>query len=431
MGHWFRHIIGPLLLIVCCPPLVMLMWYTNVSLGGSLESLGTLILDQGFFSTLYAVWSPVFFGTKTAWKMIAVFMAFELFLMRILPGTKVEGPVTLKGNIPMYKANGVLSFASTVGMFLIGSLGFKWFSLGVIYDNFGGLLGALNLFSLLFCVCLYFKGKYWPSSSDSGGGGGALFDYFWGTELYPRIAGWDVKMFTNCRFGMMSWALILISFAAKQSELHGLSNSMLVAVAIQMLYVGRFFVWETGYLRSMDILREGAGFCLCWGCMVWVPAVYTSPALFLVNHPSRLSSSLALFIFTCGTAAIFINYLADRQRQRIRRSHGDCKVWRKKPDVIFANYRTEWGEDRQSVLLASGWWGLSRHFHYLPEVLAAFFWSIPALFDFYIPYFYLTFLIILLLDRVYRQERWCAIKYGEHWREYCKRVPFRLIPFVY
>jgi hypothetical protein len=26
-------------------------------------------------------------------------------------------------------------------------------------------------------------------------------------------------------------------------------------------------------------------------------------------------------------------------------------------------------------------WGLSRHFHYVPEILAAFFWTVPALFN--------------------------------------------------
>ena len=40
-----------------------------------------------------------------------------------------------------------------------------------------------------------------------------IFDIFWGTELYPRFGhalwdiGWDVKLFTNCRFGMMYWGL--------------------------------------------------------------------------------------------------------------------------------------------------------------------------------------------------------------------------------
>jgi len=33
-----------------------------------------------------------------------------------------------------------------------------------------------------------------------------------------------------------------------------------------------------------------AGFYIVWGCLVWVPSVYTSPALFLVNHPVDLGT---------------------------------------------------------------------------------------------------------------------------------------------
>ena len=38
------------------------------------------------------------------------------------------------------------------------------------------------------------------------------------------------------------------------------------------------------------------------------------------------------------------------------------------------------GEKKTSLLLASGWWGVARHFHYLPEISASFFWTAPALF---------------------------------------------------
>jgi 7-dehydrocholesterol reductase len=409
----------------------MLMWYTNVELDGSVVKLYHLFASQGVFSTIYKIWSPVFFGTAFAWKVVALFIAVELLLMRILPGKRVQGPVTPKGHIPVYKANGILAFLCTVGLFLFCSLQWNLFSPGVIYDHLGELLGTLNCFSLLFCLFLYLKGRYKPSTSDSGSTGNVVFDYFWGMELYPRVLGWDVKMFTNCRFGMMAWGLVLISFAAKQSQLFGLSDSMLVAVALQLTYITKFFVWETGYLRSMDIMHDRAGFCICWGCMVWVPAVYTSPTLFLVGHPNHLGVGLSALLLLAGVSCIFINYLADRQRQRIRRENGECSIWNRKPELIFANYKTEWGEERQSLLLVSGWWGISRHFHYLPEILATFLWSLPALFNYYIPYFYLTFLVILLLDRAYRQEKRCATKYGDNWNEYCKRVPFRLIPFVY
>lgn len=38
-----------------------------------------------------------------------------------------------------------------------------------------------------------------------------------GMELYPRIGrDFDIKVFTNCRFGMMSWAVLIISYCVKQ-----------------------------------------------------------------------------------------------------------------------------------------------------------------------------------------------------------------------
>lgn len=429
---WTRKIIGPLLLLTFCPPLVILMWYTNVSLDGSIVKLWNLFVDKGVFTTIFSIWKPVFFGTATAWKILAVFASVELLLMKILPGKRFEGPVTPKGNTPVYKANGVPAFACTMLLFYLATAQFKLFSATIIYDNFGGLLGALNFFSLLFCAFLYFKGRIKPSSTDSGTTGGAIFDYFWGMELYPRVLGWDVKMFTNCRFGMMSWGLILISYAAKQHQLYNtISDAMLVAVSLQLLYIAKFFWWETGYLRTMDIMHDRAGFCICWGCMVWLPSIYTSPTLYLVNHVNHLGTVLSLTLFVAGTVCIFINYLADRQRQYVRSKNGDCTIWKKKPEIIFANYKTEWGEEKQTLLLASGWWGISRHFHYLPEILAAFIWSAPALFNNYLPYFYLTFLLLLLIDRSYRQERRCALKYGKDWDKYCERVPFRLIPFIY
>ncbi len=426
-----RRILGPLLLITLFPQLVMLVWYTNVFLNGSLEQLFAIFAKDGFFPTIYEIWKPYFFGTFKAWKILLAFLGVELLLMKILPGRKVEGLATPKGNVPVFKANGVSSFLCTILLFYLGCAQFKLFSPAIIYDNFGGLLGALNFFSLLFCFFLYFKGRYKPSTTDSETTGDAIADYFWGMELNPRIFGWDIKMFTNCRFGMMGWGLIIISFAAKQTQLTGLSDSMLVAVGLQLLYIAKFFWWETNYWRSMGIMYDRTGFCICWGSMVWIPSIYTSSTLFLVNHPNHLGTYAALAIFIAGTTCIYINYLADKQRHYVRSKNGDCTIWKKKPDLIFANYKTEWGEEKQTLLLASGWWGISRHFHYLPELLGAFFWSLPALFTHYIPYFYLTFLFLLLMDRSYRQERRCKTKYGKDWDKYCERVPFRLIPFVY
>lgn len=425
-----RNTLGPLFLMLTTPSFALIIWYTNTQLGGSLSTLWTLCLEKGFLSTLYTIWQPVVWGSKTAFCMLAIFMGIQLLFMRLLPGKIYQGPVSPKGNIPVYKANGVLAYILTLSGFCLASFYFHLFPATIIYDELGALLGALNLFSLLFCLFLYFKGKYAPSSTDSGSTGHFIFDYYWGTELYPTVLGWPVKMFIACRVGMMSWGLILISYAAKQQALTGLADSMLVSVALQLLYVSKFFLWERGYLSSLDMMHDRAGFYICWGCLVWVPCVYTSPAMYLVLHPVHLGPWLASLIFMAGALCISINYLADRQRQKVRDSNGQCKIWGKKPVTLLAAWQTMEGEQKQNVLLASGWWGFSRHFHYIPEILAAFFWTLPALFYQVMPYFYVCFLTILLMDRAFRDEQRCALKYGKDWLLYCKQVPYKLVPYI-
>jgi 7-dehydrocholesterol reductase len=144
-----------------------------------------------------------------------------------------------------------------------------------------------------------------------------------------------------------------------------------------------------------------------------------------------LGTVLSTVIFIAGSVSILINYLADRQRQQVRAKNGACLVWRSKPSLIEATYITQSGETKQTILLSSGWWGLSRHFHYIPEIMAAFFWSLPALFNSFLPYFYVIFLTILLLDRAFRHDRRCADKYGKYWDEYCEKVPYKIIPYVF
>lgn len=232
--------------------------------------------------------AAVFLGFAFSVANDSSFVVVELLLMRFLPGKPFDGPITPKGNVPTYKENGPLSFIITMALFCIASFGFHLFPASILYDNMGFLLGALNLLSLIVCAVLYLKGRFYPSTTDSGTTNNIIFDYYWGTELYPRIFGCNIKQFITCRFGMMSWGLFLISYCAAQADLDGLANSMLVSVILQFLYLSKFYVWEKGYLRSLDIMHDRAGFYICWGCMVWVPCIYTSPSMYLVLHPINL-----------------------------------------------------------------------------------------------------------------------------------------------
>ncbi|KAF5953181.1 hypothetical protein HYC85_011125 [Camellia sinensis] len=387
--------ISMICLLTLCPPFVILLWYTMVHADGSIsQALGYLRRHglPGFIN----IWPK---PTAIAWKMIACYAAFEAVLQLFLPGKRVEGPISPAGNRPVYKANGVAAYAVT----LITYLSLWWFGVfnpSVVYDHLGEIFSALIFGSFIFCIFLYIKGHVAPSSSDSGSCGNIIIDFYWGMELYPRIGkNFDIKVFTNCRFGMMSWAVLAITYCIKQYEANGrVADSMLVNTILMLAYITKFFWWEDGYWNTMDIAHDRAGFYICWGCLVWVPSVYTSPGMYLVNHPVNL-----------GTQAFY----------------------------AYTSIMTVTGKGKNFVeQMASAWfgeklhqrWGLSRHFHYVPEILAAFFWTVPTLFNHFLPYFYVVFLTILLFDRAKRDDDRCRSKYGKYWKLYCEKVPYRIIP---
>ena len=54
---------------------------------------------------------------------------------------------------------------------------------------------------------------------------------------------------------MMFWGVGTVCFAHKNMEVNGgsLTLGMFLNVALQLVYVTKFFHWEMGYMCSMDI----------------------------------------------------------------------------------------------------------------------------------------------------------------------------------
>ncbi|KAG5556660.1 hypothetical protein RHGRI_007060 [Rhododendron griersonianum] len=75
--------------------------------------------------------------------------------------------------------------------------------------------------------------------------------------------------------------------------------------------------------------------------------------------------------------------------------------------------------------------GIARHCNYLGDLLLAASFSLPCGIISPIPYFYPIYLLILLIWRERRDEARCAEKYREVWAEYCKLVPWRILPYAY
>ncbi len=421
----FRTLIMPLFLVLSCPPAIVAVWIVAAHLDGSMWKL----FSAEGLTALRTHW-PM--PSLRAGGILLLFAAWQALLLQVLPGKAVPGPVTAKGNVPMYKENGPLAYLLTHAAFLGASFGLGWFSPGILYEAFGEILITSSLFALLFCAFLTWKGVHRPSSSDSGSTGRWIFDYYWGTELHPTVFGMSLKQWINCRISMTGWTVLCVSYAAAQWQLYGtVSNSMIVAVALQWIYIFKFFIWERGYFASLDIMHDRFGFYICWGVLAWVPGLYTLSTLYLVKHPVQWSPIVAVGIFVAGCLSIWANYAADVQRQRVRDTGGKTLVWGKPPVLVKARYTTGDGKQRESLLLASGYWGVAAHFHYVFEIALAFCWTVAAGFTHVLPYFYVIFLTILLMDRARRDDLRCAAKYGEDWQKYRKIVRWRVLPGVY
>lgn len=375
-------------------------------------------------------------------KFVLSFMGVALVLERLLPGKIECGPETLTGHVPKYVDNAVLHCVVYTALFYLGSnIGYgDFYDFGIMYDLFPGSVAFLNMFGLVFCVFLTLKGIYFPSTQDSGSSGSLFKNFVWGTELYPRIFGLDLKRFVNCRFSMTFWQLAGLSFCYRSYTLHGntLDWGLFFSAVSQYLYLFKFFLWEMGYMRSIDIIVDRAGFEIQWGCLVWVPAVYTLHSRFLVQYPSGLSFPAASCLFILSIAGVALNYMADRERDVFRATNGEALVWGKKPSFIKATYtiidrKTGESSQKTSLLLASGFWGVARHFQYFFELTAAWSWCLLAnpIQNGVLVCFYAAFLTYLLIDRAERDSKKCHLKYGKYYEEYCQLVPYKILPGIY
>ena len=206
---------------------------------------------------------------------------------------------------------------------------------------------------------------------------------------------------------------------------------MILLNMLHILYVVDFFINEDWYLRTMDIAHDHFGFMLSWGDSVWLPFMYTLQSHYLVKNPFVLTNDQLLFFAILGSFGYFIFRSVNHQKDICRRTNGVCKIWGKPAVVIRATYKSTDGVANKSVLLCSGFWGVSRHFNYLGDLILSFAMCLTCGFNHLLPYFYIVYMAILLVHRIERDEQRCSEKYGRFWKQYCEKVRYKLIPYLY
>lgn len=371
------------------------------------------------------------------WLLMQVVLALlpDLF-HKIIPsyqGGRVQGAVTPAGHRLWYRINGLQAWAISHLLFFAGAFRLEVLSSTFIFDHWGEILWVANGLGISLAIFVYVKALYFPSHpEDRKFSGNALYDFFMGVELNPRLGPIDLKLFFNGRPGIVAWTLINLSFASAQYARYGsLSNSMILINILQGLYVLYFFWKEAWYLKTIDIHHDHFGWMLAWGDSVWLPFMYTLQALYLVFNPVELSFAYALFVLVFGLVGFYIFASANHQKDHFRMHEGQVVIWGKKADSLSCTYRTQDGTVRQTRLLKSGWWGIGRHMNYTGDLILSLAYSFACGLDSLFPYFYFVFLAILLVHRCLRDEERCRLKYGAAWQAYTQEVPWRLIPHVW
>ena len=359
--------------------------------------------------------------TATSVGIVIGWLLFQVVLAQYAPGKLVEGTPLADGARLVYRMNGWFAWWFTWAVLAAGvALGL--FSPTILADQFGPLLTTANIFTYLFCAYLYWHGRRYATEHERISGN-PIYDFWLGTALNPCIGNFDLKLFCEARPGLIAWVAIDLSLAAKQLEMHGaITTPMILVCLFQFWYVADYFLHEEAILTTWDIRHENFGWMLCWGDLVWVPFTYTVQAYYLVEHTHELPLWGTAAIVLLNVAGYVIFRGANLQKHRFRRNP-DRPIWGRPAKFIATG--------QGSLLLASGWWGLSRHMNYFGDLLMGLAWCLPCLFDSPLPYFYILYSTILLVHRERRDHAMCAVRYGKDWEAYCARVPYRIVPGVY
>ncbi|KAF2090121.1 ERG4/ERG24 ergosterol biosynthesis protein [Saccharata proteae CBS 121410] len=411
------------------PALTVFSWIALEYFGGSLFKTFNALESHGF-SLFCERYAPRPNGRTTLFYVS--WILFQAVLYTLLPG-RSTGQLTHGGNLLEYRTNGFRAWQLTIATFFIATVS-GVIDPAAIARHWEGLVVAFNVYGYVLSAVAYLKAHYAPSySEDRSFSGSALYDFLMGIEFNPRFGkDWDWKLFHNGRPGIIGWTLIDLSYTAWQYQMHGyVSNSIIVVDILHALYVVDFFINESWYLRTIDICHDHFGFYLAWGSAAWLPTMYTLQVQYLARNPVNLTPLAAILALCMGVGGYTLFRSVNYQKDLVRRTKGDCAIWGKKARIMRCQFMTTDGRKHETLLLLSGWWGISRHCNYVGDLLLSYAMCSTCGLSNLLPWTYAIFMTIILVHRCFRDEQRCSAKYGDQWDQYCRLVRWRLVPGVW
>lgn len=418
--------IGATAMMVLLPLLSIYLWVCVHRFGGA------LVLPTS--SVLAEFPKP----SATAALFIVAWIVFQLVLDLILPGRAYKGLVQRDGRRLVYRLNGFFSLCVTF-VVTSGLVAADLLRGSMVLELLGPLLVTSVMLAYLLAGFLYVYGKRYqppeqpepsfrapaahaaPAQSESLGR--MAYNYFMGTGLNPRIGKLDLKMFFESKIGMTTWMFLTFMMAHAEYEREGsLSLAMLIVCLFQLVYTVDFFWFEEAMLSTWDINYENYGFMLAFAFVTWMPFNFSLQAQYLVYAAPELSALAVVGLLLLNFVGYYIFRSSNLQKHHFRTVPGS-KIWGREPEYIETK--------RGTRLLISGWWGIARHSNYLGDLMMALAWCLACGFGHIVPYFYFIYFAPLLIDRERRDDHHCAEKYGDDWKTYTKRVPYRIIPGIY
>ncbi|XP_078593200.1 delta(14)-sterol reductase TM7SF2-like isoform X1 [Branchiostoma floridae x Branchiostoma japonicum] len=268
-----------------------------------------------------------YFNTNAALVFLGWF-AFQALIYMLPIGRLADGVPLRDGRMLKYRINAFFAFVVSLAAF--GAAYHYKAPLGWVYDNYLQLASTATAFSLLMSVVLYIRARRAPKSALSpvGNSGNAVYDFFIGHELNPRIGSFDLKYFCELRPGLIGWVMINLCLCAKHYSEHGqLSTALTCVTLFQALYVADALWFEDAILTTNDITTEGFGFMLAFGDLAWVPFTYTLQGRYLVDHPEHdLTNVQAALIVLLNLLGFWIFRASNSQKNAFRRNPYDPKL---------------------------------------------------------------------------------------------------------